>query len=181
MIKNIGFAIMLISLPALASISTYLNKSSPTFISADNRKLENDFFGLVVVTPSNEWEREWETSSDAIPNFKEVEHVSLGQQLSILTFFANPKADSNNNVNVICSLKVTRPNKTISVDEKSISCLSGTLQGTATNIRLSPGILKFVAEKSDPSGLWLVEVTIEDKNRKTTLKMHTQFQFTGEN
>jgi len=93
----------------------------------------------------------------------------------ILTFFVNPKADGNGDANVLCSIKTTRPNGTVSVDEKNITCMRGKVLGNPNNIRLSPAVIHFVGEKSDPLGKWVVEVGIHDVNRNTSLQLRTQF------
>jgi len=53
--------------------------------------------------------------------------------------------------------------------------LEGRPLGNPNNIRLSPAVIKFVGEKSDPVGKWLVEVGIQDVNRNTTLQLKTHF------
>jgi hypothetical protein len=51
--------------------------------------------------------------------------------------------------------------------------------GDPNYIRLSPAVIEFVGDKTDPLGRWLVEVDIEDANRKTTLRLQTQFTLIG--
>lgn len=150
-----------------------------TKTESPNQQTKNDFFGLLVVT-GGDWHKEWDTPPDTIPQFVNVEKVYLGQEISVLTFFANPQPDANNKANVVCSIKVIRPNASISVDQPGIPCLRGRLQGPAKNIRVSPGVLKFTAERTDPVGVWQVEVSIEDKNRNTKLDLKASFLYVGE-
>lgn len=150
-----------------------------TKIQSSNQQTKNDFFGLLVVT-GGDWRKEWDTPPDTIPQFVNVEKIYLGQEISVLTFFANPQPDANNKVNVVCSIKVIRPNNSISVDQPGIPCLRGRLQGPAKNIRVSPGVLKFIAERTDPVGVWQIEVSIEDKNRNTKLELKASFSYLGE-
>ena len=72
-----------------------------------------------------------------------------------------------------------RPNGTVSVDTNDIPCMKEKLLGNPNNIRLSPAIIKFVGEKADPLGKWLVEVEVEDVNRKTLLQLKTYFVLEG--
>lgn len=99
----------------------------------------------------------------------------MGEELVILTFFVNPKPDDDDNANVLCSIKATRPNDTVSVDEKNIPCMKGRVSENPDNIHLSPAIINFVGEKNDPLGKWLIEVEIQDVNRNTTLQLKTHF------
>jgi hypothetical protein len=143
------------------------------------RQTKDDFFGLLVVTGSD-WHKEWNTPPNTVPRLTNIEKIYLGQEISVLTFFANPLPDTKNKVNVVCGIKVIRPNASISIDQPGIPCLRGSLKGPAANIRLSPGILKFTAERTDPVGTWQVEVFIEDKNRNTKLELKTSFVYLGE-
>jgi hypothetical protein len=155
--------------------SAWLGPDRNKWPDTEFRKTKNDFAGMLLVTPETDWEKKWSTPPDTIPYFKEAKTVKLGEELVVLTFFVNPKPDKQNNVNVQCGLKVTRPDNTISVNQQGIACMKGELQGDPNYIRLSPAVLKFVGEKGDPPGTWVVDVEIKDINRNTTLRLRTRF------
>ena len=161
---------------AIGAESAWLGSDRTKWANSESRKVENDFAGVLVVTPDKDWQNKWKTSPDTIPYFTESNTVRIGEGLAILTLFANPKTDGSGNAMVLCGIKITRPNGTIAVDERQIPCMVGKLIGPANNLRLSPGVVEFVGEKGDPPGKWLVEVEIHDVNRATTLKLKTTFR-----
>jgi hypothetical protein len=160
---------------AYAGESTWLGPDRSKWSDTEFRKTKNDFAALLLVTPDIDWERKWNTPPDTIPRFREARTVKVGEKLVILTFFVNPKADDRRNVNVVCSIKVTRPNKTLAVNERRIPCMDGELKGDPNNIRVSPAVVTFVGEKTDPVGEWIVDVEVEDVNRNTRLLLRTRF------
>ena len=138
-------------------------------------KTSDDFSGMLLVTPDTDWEKKWTTPTGSIPRISQADSVKYGEQLAILTFFMNPKPDERNQVDVQCSLMVKRPNRTIAVYEQGIACAEGEMQGGPMSIRLSPVVLKFVAEKDDPAGIWVIDVVVRDMNRKSKLELRTRF------
>ena len=175
MSKLLLFVLAFASFHAIGADNVWLGPDRSKWLDTEFRKTKNDFAGVLLVTPDTDWERKWNTPPDTIPYFREARTVKVGEELVILTFFVNPKADGNGDANVLCSIKTTRPNGTVSVDEKNIPCMKGKVLGNPNNIRLSPAAINFVGEKSDPLGKWVVEVGIHDVNRNTTLQLRTQF------
>jgi hypothetical protein len=88
---------------------------------------------------------------------------------------SSSEADEHRRAHVRCSIKVTRSNKTVAVDQRGISCMDGELKGDPNNIRLAPTVIKFVGEAADPLGEWVVEVEVEDVLRNTKLPLRTRF------
>ena len=68
-----------------------------------------------------------------------------------------------------------KPDSSIAAENKNFTCLKGELSGNPRNVRLSPGIIKFNGEPTDQTGEYIVEITIRDKNRDTTLNLKTRF------
>lgn len=165
---------------ASASDSAWLGPNREKWPDTEFRKTKNDFAALLLVTPDLDWREKWSTPPDTIPRFNEAKTVRVGQELVILTFFVNPKTDKNGRALVRCSIKVTRPNQTVSVNERGIACLEGDLKGDPNWVRLSPAVVRFVGEKSDPIGEWIVDVEVEDVARRTTLPLRTRFTLLGD-
>jgi hypothetical protein len=174
----ISAALLLIPVLASAGDVAWLGPDRKQWPDTEFRKTKNDS-AMLLVTPDTDWQRKWNTPPDTIPRFREAKGVKLGQELVILTFFVNPKTDANRNARVRCSIKVTKPNKTVAVNQRGISCLEGELKGNPNNIRLAPTVLKFVGEPSDPLGEWVVDVEVEDVLRNTKLPLRTRFTFLG--
>lgn len=175
MSKLLLFVLAFASFHVIGADNVWLGPDRSKWPDTEFRKTKNDFAGVLLVTPDTDWEQKWNTPPDTIPYFREAKTVKVGEELVILTFFVNPKADGNGDTNVLCSIKTTRPNGTVSVDEKNIPCMKGKVIGNPNNIRLSPAVIHFVGEKSDPLGKWVVEVGIHDVNRNTSLQLRTQF------
>ncbi|HQU98937.1 MAG TPA: hypothetical protein PLV19_09790 [Nitrosomonas sp.] len=177
--KLLLILIALVSLHAIGAENAWLGPDKSKWPDTEFRKTKNDFAAFLLVTPDTDWEKKWNTPPDTIPYFKEARTAKVGDELVILTFFVNPKTDESGNANVICRVKTIRPNGTVSVDTNDIPCMKEKLLGNPNNIRLSPAIIKFVGEKADPLGKWLVEVEVEDVNRKTLLQLKTYFVLEG--
>ena len=143
--------------------------------NSDAMKSINGFGGWLVVTPDLDWEAKWNTSPETIPSFSEAKDVSYGEALTILTFYINPKTNATGQLEVFCDIKVTRPDGSSSVNANGVQCAAGKLQGAAHNIRLSSAVIKYVGERSDPPGEWIVEVKLTDKVRGTTIPLKTRF------
>ena len=180
--KIILFTLFLgLSLNAIANIETrpdeggWINKDSTRAPNSDSMKSINGFGGWLVVTPDKDWAQKWETPTENIPYFSEANEVKYGEELTILPFFINPKADSAGEINIFCHIKITKPTGKASIDQGNIPCANSKLYGDPRNIRLTTTIIKYIGENNDPSGTWLVEFTIFDKNRNTSIPLKTQF------
>ena len=138
------------------------------------------FGGSLVVTPDADWVAKWETPHETVPIFSAADTVVVGQRLTILTFFINPRVDANGNVNILCDLLVIRPDGTRSVDLNEVPCVSGRLMGDPANVRLSPAVMEFVGEPDDPIGVWKVEVRLNDIERGAELSLKTKFELVNE-
>ncbi len=133
------------------------------------------FGGWLVVTPDKDWVKKWETPTENIPNFSEADKVKYGEELTILPFFINPKVNPAGKINIICSIKITRPTGTISINQQDIPCATGKLNGDPKNVYLTKTVIKFIGEKNDPPGTWVVEFIISDKNRDISVPLKTEF------
>ena len=143
------------------------------------RKTSKDFAGMVLTTSDPDWEAKWNTPEHETPSFTEATKVRVGETVFTLIFLVNPKVSANGEVDVRCDLKVTRPNGTLSIDEKEVECMKGPLPGNPFNMRLAAPVLGFVGEDTDPVGTWQVDVTLRDVPRGVTLSLHTTFELLG--
>jgi len=168
-------ALVWLSWNAYGDEPAWLDADRSKWTDTEFRKVKNDFAAMLLVTPDTNWKEKWDTPPDTVPRFRVAKTVKMGEQIVVLTFFVNPKPDEQGNANVICGIKVTRPNKTVSVNERNIPCMRAPLVGNPNYIRLSPAVIHFIGEKNDPLGTWVVEVDVEDVNRNTTLHLQTRF------
>ncbi len=173
-------ALLLIPVLTSAGDVAWLGPDRKQWPDTEFRKTKNDFAAMLLVTPDTDWKRKWNTPPDTIPRFREAKSVKMGQELVILTFFVNPKTDENRRAHVRCSIRVTRPNKTVALNQRGIPCLAGELKGDPNNVRLAPAVIKFVGETTDPLGEWIVDVEVEDVRRNTKLPLRARFTLLGE-
>ena len=164
-----------ISLITHAETGGWVTRDGKSVPNSDEMKSINGFGGWLVVTPDPDWEEKWNTSPETIPNFTEAKNVSYGEKLTILAFFINPKTDASGALDVICDIKVTRPDGTSSANTKGVQCAAGKLQGNPRNVRLSSAVIKYIGEKGDPPGEWIIEVTLADKVRGVAIPLKTHF------
>ncbi|TCV86453.1 hypothetical protein [Sulfurirhabdus autotrophica] len=169
------FLLMSLSLVAHASIEGWVTKDEKIVPNSDAMKIINGFGGWLVVTPDSDWEAKWNTAPETIPHFSVAKNVSYGETLTILTFYINPKANASGELDVLCDIKVTRPNGSSSANSKGVQCAAGKLQGNPRNVRLASAVIKYIGEEGDPPGEWIVEVTVTDKVRGTAIPLKAYF------
>jgi hypothetical protein len=157
----------------------YFGEDLSSWPQTESRKVANDFAGWLLVTPNLDWQERWDTPPETTPYFDEAETARVGDRLVVLTFFANPGIDASGNSLVKCSLQVTRPDGSIAVPKNSFDCLNGKLPGNPRYVRLSPGVVQFIAEETDPKGVWVVDATLEDAVRGVTLDLKATYELVG--
>lgn len=167
--------IMSLSLIAHAETGGWVTRDGKPVPNSDAMKSINGFGGWLVVTPDSDWEEKWNTSPETVPNFSEAKDVSYGEKLTILAFYVNPKANASGELDVLCDIKVTRPDGSSSANAKGVQCAAGKLQGDPRNVRLSTAVIKYVGEKGDPPGKWVVEIALTDKVRGTIIPLKAHF------
>ncbi len=141
----------------------------------DARKSVQGFGGWMIVTPDADWKEKWNTAPETIPRLRAAASVEYGGHLTILTFYANPQPDAGGEIKVLCDIKITRPDGSVSVDTKGVACASGKLEGSPRNLRLTAAVIEFIGEKGDPPGVWRVEVALTDKNRNVSMPLKVEF------
>lgn len=159
----------------VGSNDVWISRDGKPVPNTDAMKSIKGFGGWLIVTPDTDWEAKWNTSPDSTPTFHGVSAVEYGVPLTILTFFTNPKPDSDSNIQVYCDIKLIRPDGSVPVDTKGIDCASGKLQGSPRNLRLTAAVIKFIGEDGDPSGTWRVEINLTDKNRDVSVPLKAEF------
>jgi len=143
--------------------------------NSDSIKSINGFGGWLIVTQDNDWESKWNTPPETVPYFSEASTVKYGEQLTILTFFINPKIDHTGSIHLVCSIKITKPDGSQSVSAEDIDCAKGKLNGNPRSIRMTSAVLKFIGEGGDPPGKWVVEVDVKDTVRNITVPLKAGF------
>jgi hypothetical protein len=172
--------LMLVALNVCAFDGQYFGPDKSTWANTDYRKTKNDFAAWLLVTSDIDWQEKWNTPPETVPRFNEADRLKVGERVVILTFFVNPKTDEINNAKVLCSLKVIRPDSTVSIEQSNIPCLVGEMRGNPNYVRMSPAVIQFTGEETDPLGEYVVEVSVSDVLRKTTLDLKTKFTLESE-
>jgi hypothetical protein len=146
----------------------------------ESRKTLQNFAGWLLTTSDPDWEAKWNTPEHETPSFSEARTVRKGETVFTLIFIVNPKVGGNGDVDVRCDLRVTRPDGTLSIDERNVECLKGAMQGSPYSLRLAAPVLGFVGEAADPVGTWNVDVTLRDVPRGVSMDLRTSFELLGE-
>jgi len=161
--------------PATAADTVWHDRDGKAIPDTESRKSANGFGASLVVTPDEDWEAKWNTPPETVPTFREARTVKRGGAVTILIFFANPKTDARNTINVRCDLRVLRPDGSFSINANDVVCMKGPLRGSPTSVRLAAPVLKFIGEPQDPLGEWRVMVSVKDVLRETSLQLETSF------
>jgi hypothetical protein len=171
----LALAMLLAAFPVDAQEGVWLGESHKQLPDTEDRKSKDGFGGALLVTSDLNWREKWDTSPNIVPHFNQASDVRRGQSLVVLTFYVNPKITPEGLAKVLCTVRVMRPDKSLSVDLKDFPCLDGKLQGDPNYVRLAPTMLNFVGEPADPLGTWTVEVYLADAMRKVVLDLRTTF------
>jgi hypothetical protein len=140
-----------------------------------NQKSINGFGGWLLVTPDTDWEDKWNTPHENVPHFSEADEVMLGEELTILPFFANPKLDQSSSFNILCDIKLKRPDGSFSVNERDVPCAQGALKSKPRSIFLTQTVIKYIGEEGDQFGEWSVYFNIKDAIRNVSIPLETSF------
>ena len=168
--------VVILSAPLASDEGGWIDQSGNPVPNTDEMKSASGFGGWLVVTPDSDWESEWNTPSEHVPNFTTVEEVRVGEVLAILPLFINPKLDQNGFARVHCNIRIIRPDQTVSMDEKNLNCFTYKLNRDPRSVWLSALIPKFVGEPLDPKGKWLVELVLRDMVRDVAIPLKTSFR-----
>ena len=147
----------------------------PAFASEPGRSAEA-FSGTLVVTPDADWRAKWDTPASTAPDFHDTDSVRKGQQVFILTFFSHPKTGPSGEARIDCDIDIERPDHTHSTQQSNVACYRGTLKGGLDNVYLSSAVIGFLAQPSDLSGLWTVNVSLKDGWGNVVLPLRTTFK-----
>lgn len=140
-----------------------------------SRQTKRGFSGALVITPERNWAAKWATPGDDVPTFTEAREVRRGGELAMLIFFANPKLDAARKADVRCDIHVSRPDGSVSADQKNLVCYQGSALGDEKHVYLAAPVVEFVAEPNDLAGKWTVKVTLREGGRRATLPLQSSF------
>lgn len=135
-----------------------------------------EFSGSLLITADPNWQQEWDAPKGEAPHFNLATEVREGGDLYILTFVSNPGLDASGMTNVRCDLKLTRPDGSMSSDDRDLPCFTEKLESDPKRVFLTSVGLKFTAEADDPKGTWRVAMTLHDRNRAVTLPLEASFE-----
>ena len=161
--------------PATFAQGAWRGSDGQPVADEESRRSVNGFGGWLVVTPDVDWEVKWNTPHDVIPSFRTADQVRLGDGLTVLIFFANPRKANNGSLRITCDIRVIRPDGTLSVDARRAVCAKGLLQVDPATLFLADEVLNFIGELGDPLGQWTVEVTLHDDVAAITVPLRTRF------
>lgn len=159
-----------------SSQSTWRDQDGKPVVESESMKSKDNFAGSLLATTDEDWKQKWDTPPETKPNFNKAGSVPYGKKVFILTFFSNPQKDANGSVSVKCDFKITDPKGKVTLDQKGMACYEGKLAGDPFNLYLSGPVIGISGDPGDPPGTWVIEVNLQDQNRKTSLPLRTRFQ-----
>lgn len=153
---------------------------TPADMAADTRTdkpaAARGLAGWLVATPDADWREKWDTPEETVPQFRQASSVARGQQLFVLTFFANPAQSDGGRVNLRCDLQILRPDGSAASNETDLVCFDGTLRGKPGTMYLALPVVAMSGDPDDPLGTWTVRVLLKDKVGNTELPLQTSFE-----
>lgn len=143
--------------------------------NTDSQKSIKGFGGWLLVTPDKDWEKKWNTPVENTPSFSVAKEVEIGEELTILPFFVNPKLNDDKLVNILCDISVQKPDGSFSFDERGIPCATGIYEGDVNSVLLANTVVKYVGEEGDAFGEWVVRFKFTDAIRNVSVPLKTSF------
>jgi hypothetical protein len=140
------------------------------------RRSVNGLGVWLILTPGSQWKEEVQTPASTTPDLLEAREVARGDTLTTLIFLANPKPDKKGFANVLCDIKATRPDGTVSTNAPNTVCLRGALVGPAIFVRLAAPRIPFRSEPSDLPGVWQIDILVKDLNRGVEVPVRATFR-----
>lgn len=132
--------------------------------------------GWLFATTDADWREKWDTPEDTVPCFRQASSVARGQQIFLLTFFANPALGDGGRANLRCDLQILRPDGSAVTNESDLVCFDGTLRGKPGNMYLALPVVAMSGDPDDPLGTWTVRVVLKDKVGNSELPLQTTFE-----
>jgi hypothetical protein len=142
----------------------------------ENKKTIAGFSGWLLITSDPDWKEKFDSAESVLPQLTTVNEIGLGEKITILTLYKNPQTDTQNRIDLTCDLKITRPDGTLSSDETDLECASEELIGSADTIRRTYLVIDFIAELTDPYGIWIIEIILKDRNAKIEIPLKERFE-----
>jgi hypothetical protein len=161
--------------PGIAEEIGWRDKDGNPLPSSPTRQTSKGFAGSVILTPDADWREKWERPDT--PHFTTTEHVKTGETVMALLLFANAGRDGNGEVKVMCDIKVTRPDGSISTEQKNVVCAEGKIEGPPYNTHLAAVTPGFVGEPDDIPGTWVISVRMTDVVRDATVELEQKFVY----
>jgi hypothetical protein len=173
--RCLALQLLVLAAPAFAQDLFWKDRQGNRIPDTASQKSVNGVGGWLLVTSDDDWEEKWNTPSETVPQFTEAHTVAVGRRLHILTFIGNPTSSPDGNVNFTCDLSIQRPDGTYSIQKQDLECLTGPLAGHQGTLYMSRLVIGFIGEKTDPSGRWIVRVTIKDLVKPAIIPLETTF------
>jgi hypothetical protein len=171
MLRTLLLATLLLASPIAAA------QQAPAVAPSDADQGEADGFrAIALLTSDPEWMEEWrKPAGGGGPNFPTAHEVRDGGQLSLVLVLSNPGVEAAGVANVGCDVRVTRPDGSVSIDERNVDCFKGELPGGPDSLYLAAAGVTFLSEPSDPRGVWVIDATLTDRVRGVSVPLQVAF------
>lgn len=173
--RTLAFAALLSPLSVLAQ-SAPGNAPGTALPGASASQTSDGFSASLVITADPDWQQKWESPPEVAPRFDLATEVKEGGSLYILSFLSNPKLDAQGMTQVRCDLRISKPDGSLSGDERDLPCFVTPLETDPKLVYLSTVGVKFTAEAGDPKGTWTVAINVRDTLRNVTIPLQSSFE-----
>lgn len=170
-----AFAALLFPLSAVAQLAPG-NAPGTVLPGASATQSSDGFSASLVITADPDWQRKWESPPDVAPRFELATEVKEGGSLYILSFLSNPMLDAQGMAQVRCDLRISKPDGSLSGDERDLPCFVPPMETDPKLVYLSTVGVKFTAEAGDPKGTWTVAINVRDTLRNVTIPLQSSFE-----
>jgi hypothetical protein len=142
---------------------------------SDSQKSSKGFGGMILLTPDADWEEKW--ARPETPQFTTTDKVETGGNVVALVFFTNPALDKHGHMRILCDIRLTRPDGSVSTNVKDEVCAEGPIQGDPHDVRLVEDLMGFIGEATDAPGVWTFEYKLTDAVRDASVQVKASFTY----
>lgn len=155
--------------------STWLGTDGNALATVDHRKSVEGFGGWLITTPDADWKAKWSENRKSHPEFTPATVVHDDQPIYTMILISNAGIGRDGKANVTCDVRVKRPDDKADFEQIGKACFHTSQTGEPGDIFLSSAVVEFIAEPTDPRGIWTIEVSLHDRVRDVVVPLKRSF------
>ena len=168
-------AAILWSFTVVPAQAQWVDKNGVQAADAPERKTVDGFGGWLMVTPDADWKEKWSTPRESTPVFSPAEKMSIGDRVTVLSFFSNPALNAEGKTDVVMHITITLPDGEVAVDQGGVCHAAALNPQRLRDIYLCAQVVQIGFDPTDAPGPWVVKVVVRDNVSKRSVALTRGF------